>query len=415
MYKIIFLYFAGLVASASAIVVQDYTAAETAPSGLDWSHVYNYNGSSAVAVGGGWLLTAAHVADDGPQPPDPYSLSIGGTVYNQQEIVYHTDGADRADLALVRFDRDFPGYYPLYTEQNPNSLVGLGVLVVGFGTTGAVYTDYFTASGAGRNTQRWGSQVIDRARPFNYPAGGMVGYTKNLGFWMDFDLGHTTHEAGTGSGDSGGGTFYNDGGIWKLVGIMTSRQEGEVAGQYTGTYAVSMPAYADWISDTIPEPATIGLMSLSTMGLFFTRSLQRRKNRIPARIGPIRGTYLCDSYGALETCVADGEGWAYVDYLPRMQEMVHANPLPVWMNTLHTRYKALNIVVVKSLDTLLDKIYWNRLATSMKSERDSMALKVKRSFVKCLDAFLEKIAWDQKFSAYKRRKKAIRTAFMRND
>lgn len=301
MFKSVVLCFTGLVAaSASAIVVQDYSAAEAAPAGLNWSYVYNYNGSSAVAVGGGWLLTAAHVADDGPQPPDPYSLSIGGTVYNQQEIVYHSDGADRADLALVRFDRDFPGYYPLYTEPNPNSLVGLGVLMVGFGTTGTVYADYFTASGAGRNTRRWGSQVIDRARPFNYPAGGMVGYTKNLGFWMDFDLGHTTHEAGTGLGDSGGGTFYNDGGVWKLVGIMTSRQEGEIAGQYTGTYAVSMPAYAGWIATAIPEPGAIRLIGLSTFGLFLARARQRRKPAAGGSLLPVRQAYLCDAFISME-------------------------------------------------------------------------------------------------------------------
>ena len=100
-------FFLSLVLPVSAIVVQDYTLAEAAPAGLDWNYVYNYKGSSAVSVGEGWLLTAAHVADDGGDG----SLTIGTTVYQQQQIEYHPN----ADLALVRYDKAFPGSYGLYT------------------------------------------------------------------------------------------------------------------------------------------------------------------------------------------------------------------------------------------------------------------------------------------------------------
>ncbi len=89
MRKIAFFCILGLVMPVSAIVVQDYVAAEAAPSDagldLDWDYVYNYKGSSAVSVGGGWLLTAEHVADDGVSG----SLTIDGMVYTQQEIVPH--------------------------------------------------------------------------------------------------------------------------------------------------------------------------------------------------------------------------------------------------------------------------------------------------------------------------------------
>ena len=81
----------GLVFPVSAIVVDDYVAAENAPSAADsaldlnWDYIYNYKGSSAVAVGGAWILTAEHVADDGVSG----SLTIDGIVYTQQEIVLH--------------------------------------------------------------------------------------------------------------------------------------------------------------------------------------------------------------------------------------------------------------------------------------------------------------------------------------
>ena len=107
MHKIVALCFVGWVASTSAIMVQDYATAETAPSGLDWSYVHYYKGSSAVAVDAYWTLTAAHVADDAGTG----ALSIDGTIYNQQEVVYH----DSADLALIRYDRALPGHYPLFT------------------------------------------------------------------------------------------------------------------------------------------------------------------------------------------------------------------------------------------------------------------------------------------------------------
>ncbi len=226
-----------MAANALAIVVQDYPVSETAPDGLDWSYVYDYKGSSAVAVGGSWILTAGHVADD----EGSGSLSIGGHTYTQQEVVYH----DEADLALVRYDMAFQGHYTLYT----GGLVGIQVLLVGSGNTGTVSTDYWTMSGTGRGIKRWGSQTIDRTRINQYYAGGMVGFTQNYGFWMDFDLGNTSHEAGTASGDSGSGVFYNDGGVWKLAGINTAVSGS--GGQYDSTFAMSIPYYYSWIADTI--------------------------------------------------------------------------------------------------------------------------------------------------------------------
>lgn len=233
-----FLLMAGI---SPAIVVQDYSVAESAPTNeasgswdLDWSYVYNYKNSSSCAVGEYWILTAAHVADDPPSG----TLTIGGTSYYEQEVFTHSS----ADLALVRYDKPFPGVYPLYAGS---LFLGEEMIMVGFGNTGTVtdakgsLQDSYTDSGSGRGTKRWGTQT--------YTAPDIVG--SSIGFQMGFRVGGTPYEAGVGIYDSGGGTFVDDGAIWKLAGINTTRYG--TAPNYTGTFSVSVPAYHTWITNTM--------------------------------------------------------------------------------------------------------------------------------------------------------------------
>jgi hypothetical protein len=281
----------GLVIPVSAIVVEDYAAAEAPPPDLDWNYVYNYKGSSSVAVGGGWLLTAGHVADDGGSG----SISADGTVYQQQEIVMHPS----ADLALVRYDKAFPGSYELYTGNLPLTFEHdkLPVYMVGYGVTGDVYSDYWSRNGSGRGTRRWGSQEIDIALDDE--------------FWMYFDEGHTTYEAGAGDGDSGGGVFYMEGDTWKLAGINVAikSKPGTSGLGFDRTVAVSMPYYADWVMDTIPEPAAVGLVGFGALGLFLSRAKGRRR-------APVRSLFrgrghepLCDRFRAGDEGEQPPAGW----------------------------------------------------------------------------------------------------------
>jgi hypothetical protein len=254
--------------SAQAIVVADYGTATNAPSGswnVDWSYVYNYKTSSSVAVGSHWLLTAAHVADDGVSS----TVVVNGTNYYQAEIIFHAAADDpahtnKADLALVRFDKEFPGYYPLYTNGTfPVNQPGpgddrLNAVLIGYGSTGAVYSASYSLdlNNAGKGVKRWGSQKVDGASSLDCNVEGTTGMTYNDGINLMFTLSDTTYEAGAGVGDSGGGTFVNEGGTWKLAGINTQLY-GTSATNVTGTFAVSVPAYASWITTVISDSADL--------------------------------------------------------------------------------------------------------------------------------------------------------------
>lgn len=246
--------------AARAIITADASVATNAPTGIwnvDWSNVYNYQGSSGVAVGPYWLLTAAHVGDD----LFSTTLTINGTNYYQQEIIFHSVAHDpahsnKADLALIRYDKAFPGYSPLYIGSFPTQTFPkdkrLNAVLVGFGTTGTVFSSYYRDSTTGHGTKRWGSNKIDYPANANYDVQGATGLTYNEGLALLFTLSGTDYEAGVGIRDSGAGVFVNDAGTWKLAGLCTTRYGGPT--DFTGTFAVSVPAYAAWI-DRVTNPA----------------------------------------------------------------------------------------------------------------------------------------------------------------
>lgn len=190
------------------------------------------------------------------------TLTINGTNYYQREVIFHSSAHDpahsnKADLALIRFDKAFPGYYPLFTGTFPTQTFPSdkrrNAVLVGFGTTGSVFSTYYQDSQTGNTgTKRWGSNKIDYPSGATYDVQGATGLTYNDGIALLFTLTGTTYEAGAGIRDSGGGVFVNDAGIWKLAGIITTRYGGPI--DLTGTFAVSVPAYAAWVT-TVMNPA----------------------------------------------------------------------------------------------------------------------------------------------------------------
>lgn len=93
----------------------------------------------------------------------------------------------------------------------------------------------------------------------------------------------------------------------------------------------------------IPEPGTISLMGLSTMGLFFTRTVRRRKQAGKSLL-PIRREYSCDILDGAEPAVCEEES----DALFELRQDAKAWLLSVW-ERVHARYAE------------IDRMFWNRM------------------------------------------------------
>ena len=238
---------------------------------LDWSYAYKFRGSSSAAIASHWILTAAHVADDSASG----IITIGGTTYTPQETRYY-DGTSSGstnpndatrDLALVRFDNAFPGYYNYATGT---SYVHDDVILVGYGYDGTVTQSATSGSwtqGSDRD-KRWGTNNIDSL--VSVPAG----YGAYAHFVMSISgtngPRNTPYETGLNVYDSGGPLFVNDNGEWIVAGINVARS----GSPYNTTYSVPIGNYDTWITDVVPEPATLSLLVL---GGLMTLLRRRRK------------------------------------------------------------------------------------------------------------------------------------------
>ncbi|MFC1468145.1 trypsin-like serine protease [Verrucomicrobiota bacterium] len=249
----------GFSRNAHAIATADQSTSEAPPTGagysLTWDYVYKYKSSTAVAVDHYWVLAAAHVADDGGTG----NLSIDGTTYYQQEVIFHStaadpDGNEKADLALIRYDKPLPGYYLL----NNSVHVGSEIVMVGYGFPGSVVQDapipYFTQNSSGSRIRRWGTNRIDYEKTYQdkitYPS-------ISKGFDISISTTHpnaggTDFEAGANIYDSGCGMFYNDNGTWKLNGLMSQRYPINDT-QHAGNFAVAVNYYVNWIKSVIVD------------------------------------------------------------------------------------------------------------------------------------------------------------------
>ena len=120
----------------------------------------------------------------------------------------------------------------------------------------------------------------------------------------------------------------------------------------------------------IPEPGTISLMSLSTISLFLTRNIRRRK-LLGKSLLPVGREYSCDMFWPIEY-VED------VAYLEEQQQVIKAWLLEGW-GSLHAQYK------------VLDKIFWNRMVrldARKKAAQKTFKALAKKKVLSGFDAFL---------------------------
>lgn len=122
----------------------------------------------------------------------------------------------------------------------------------------------------------------------------------------------------------------------------------------------------------IPEPGTISLMSLSTMGLFLTRRVRRRK-QAGKTLFPIRREHHCDTFEERSTFDAVEE-----DYLTEFIQASKAS-LAVVRNDVRNRYAS------------LDKIFWNRMVITHEhrvERKNARTMAFKKKIIDGFDAFL---------------------------
>lgn len=275
----------------------------TAPTGdlagSGWQYQGNWGGLLGTPVAPGFFLTAKHG---------------GGTVGNSftfQGSSYVTTAKfdhPTADLTLWQIAGAFPDYAPLYTGTDE---VGKGLVVFGrsavrgaeVNVAGASPTDLrgWEWGNTGGGTLRWGENQVVAT-----PSVSGAEYLR-----ATFSYAGGPNEATLATGDSGGGVFVQDGGVWKLAGInyaveadFRATADGttfraaifDAGGLYYNTgsgfalltdlpgdiqasfYSTRVSSYAGWIQGltAVPEPAEVAWVTAAGLaGLAFWHRRRR--------------------------------------------------------------------------------------------------------------------------------------------
>ena len=260
-----------------------------ADSGWQWEGlVGSYLGT---AIAPNYFITAKHLA---------VNTNWTFTYQSQTYSIAAVTNSPTSDLTVCRVNGTFSSYAPLYMGSDE---VGKEAVVFGRGTDrGAAVTNLSLQLGgwqwgAPNATERWGVNVLSDA--------GVSGTNPYLA--ADFNASGTSNECMLSVGDSGGGLFLQDGGVWKLAGInwavdpalfnTAASDSGsyyaamfDVGGMYykedawyylpdqaqdvpSSFYDTRISAQADWIVSVIPEPSGAVYVGLAT--LFALRMFRR--------------------------------------------------------------------------------------------------------------------------------------------
>lgn len=254
------------------------------------------DGGSGVHLGGGYMLTAAHIADS-----ELNSVTFDSSTFYSRDLSYTPQQIGATDMKVFKLSSTpTVGAAVLYDGAaellNGASLVGWGR---GRAAGEPLETDIVEVAGGGTPlVKRWGTNDPNRTIPtFTYtdPSGT---YTFDA---LETTLGNTSgnpiddgtgdFEAAAAFRDSGSGIFQNINGTWYLTGLTSlilQQNSGNVTfgndiawtGTSPETYAapagtgdpnvfVRISPYSEQINTLVPEPSS--LILFLTSGLFLLR------------------------------------------------------------------------------------------------------------------------------------------------
>lgn len=183
-----------------------------------WQYEGEYGAYLGTIIAPQYFITAQHF---GPQGS---TFTQNGIFTGGSDVTYNIDTTVNSglgywdiagtDLRIFKVQEFFSSYAPLYTGSLE---VGLTMVTMGRGgprgaevLVGSVLHGWEDSAPDG--VARWGSNTVSGV------------YSSALGDLLtaSFSAGGTSEEATLSNGDSGGGVFVNDGGVWKLAGINYS-------------------------------------------------------------------------------------------------------------------------------------------------------------------------------------------------
>jgi hypothetical protein len=170
-----------------------------------WKYQGNWGGGFlGTAIGKNYFITASHIGG-----------GVGQNIYYQGKNYTSTAMYDdpSTDLRIFKVSTSFPNWAQIYTGT---SETGKRAIVFGRGTgRGTAVTKNGVTKGWKWATQdgvkSWGENKVDG---FYNPG---TGYGSLLKF--SFSKNGLTNEGALSTGDSAGGVFVQDNGVWKLAGI----------------------------------------------------------------------------------------------------------------------------------------------------------------------------------------------------